>query len=85
MEHRFIKRKYKDFAYLFINLIPISRKLKLRDLCVAIVWRRTPYLGFKLCKPKCETDENGSFHRKELRLYFNNGLYYITYYYTRTA
>lgn len=79
-------RKGKDFANLCISLIPNSSKSKLRGLCVSMGWRRTQYRGFKLRIPKHETDEDYSLHCKELRLYFNNRLYYIYYsYFTRTA
>ena len=84
MEHYI--RKGKDFANLCINLIPNSSKLKIRGLCVAMGWRHTQYSGFKLHKPKYETDDDYSLHIKELRLYFNYRLYYINYsYFTRTA
>lgn len=84
MEHYI--RKGRNSANLCINLIPNSSKLKIRGLCVAMGWRRTQYRKFKLRIPKYETDDDYSLHRKELRLYFNYRLYYISYsYFTRIA
>lgn len=79
-------RQGKDFANLCISLIPNSSKSKLRGLSVAMGWRRSKYRGFKLRILKYEPEEDYSLRGKELRLYFNNRRYYITYsYFTRTV